>query len=185
MNKLIKKDVYGTYPTITSNKQLNVNTATILKMCTTIIGNNVLEIVDKELFTGYRDDLRGIYFFFTKEGKLLYVGKSMNLRTRLKNHLRGNSNPTKYILKSVGYIKLLFVNLSERLILQLEDKLIKELKPMFNGAQGLLSTMEYYNYDNLREKLNSLTNKNEIYEYIKNWKLSYIDNIHNQYVIAS
>ncbi|WP_180827319.1 nucleotide excision repair endonuclease [Bacillus sp. UMB0728] len=38
----------------------------------------------------------GIYYFYSKDKELLYIGKSNNLRTRIQNHVRGKTNTAEY-----------------------------------------------------------------------------------------
>ncbi len=82
----------------------------------------------------------GIYQYYNKEGKLLYVGKAKNLYNRVKSYflftpqLRPNNRLSPRIIKmlsetaSMHYI----VVKSEHDALILENSLIKQLKPKYN-----------------------------------------------------
>ena len=82
----------------------------------------------------------GVYQYFDKEGKLLYIGKAKNLKNRVKSYwrftpsLHPNPSQSHRIIKmlteavSLEYIVLK----SETDALILENSLIKQLKPKYN-----------------------------------------------------
>lgn len=73
----------------------------------------------------------GVYFFYDKKGKLLYIGKSNNLEERVKNHFNQPTYRDNFFIKEVnkvGYIPLS----SEVEALILESQLIKKKEPKFN-----------------------------------------------------
>ena len=75
----------------------------------------------------------GVYLFKNSAGKILYVGKALNLRNRVKSYFRGiNSNPKiNLLVASTRDIDWIQVDSSlEALIL--EADLIKKNKPKFN-----------------------------------------------------
>ncbi len=82
----------------------------------------------------------GVYQYFDKDGKLLYVGKAKNLRNRVKSYFRFTSstepskNLSSRIFKMISEttdIKYILVE-NEQDALVLEDSLIKQLKPKYN-----------------------------------------------------
>ena len=84
--------------------------------------------------------LPGVYQYFDKNGKLLYIGKAKNLKKRVKSYFRftpklhPNPNLTLRILKMVKEItkiEYIVVN-TENDALILENSLIKQLKPKYN-----------------------------------------------------
>ncbi len=81
--------------------------------------------------------LPGVYFFEDKEGNPLYIGKSINLRSRLKQHFEGfQSNSSKSALfipqtKTVYYKT--FSNDIQAIIA--ESNYIKTFKPKYNSIQ--------------------------------------------------
>jgi len=82
----------------------------------------------------------GIYQYFDKEGRLLYIGKAKNLANRVKSYwlftpkLRPNQNLSQRIvtmLKQTESLNYIVVN-SEHDALILENSLIKQLNPKYN-----------------------------------------------------
>ncbi len=98
----------------------------------------------------------GIYQYFDKNGRLLYIGKAKNLTNRVKSywlftpHLRPNPNLSTRITKmleqttSLNYI---VVN-SEHDALILENSLIKQLNPKYNILLRDDKTYPYIYIDN-------------------------------------
>ncbi len=101
-------------------------------------------------------DSAGIYQYFDKNGKLLYIGKAKNLSNRVKNYwlftpkLRPNPNLSIRIIKmleqtvSLSYI----VVKSEHDALILENSLIKQLNPKYNILLRDDKTYPYIYIDN-------------------------------------
>lgn len=75
----------------------------------------------------------GIYQFLNKTGKVLYVGKAKNLRSRVRSYFQSNiSSPkTLALMEKVTDFQLVVTD-SEVEALMLENNLIKELKPRYN-----------------------------------------------------
>lgn len=72
----------------------------------------------------------GVYFFYGESESLpLYIGKSINLRSRLLSHLR-NPDEAK-LLRQTRYIRYQ-ETAGEISALLLEARLIKQLKPLYN-----------------------------------------------------
>ena len=81
----------------------------------------------------------GVYQYFDKEGRLLYVGKAKNLANRVKSYwsfspLRAASNLSLRIAKMISETASLeyIVVKSEHDALLLENSLIKQLNPKYN-----------------------------------------------------
>ncbi|PWG05700.1 excinuclease ABC subunit UvrC [Polaribacter aquimarinus] len=75
----------------------------------------------------------GVYQYFDKNDKIIYVGKAKNLKKRVasyftKNHENGK---TKVLVKKIAKIKHIVVN-TETDALLLENNLIKKYKPRYN-----------------------------------------------------
>jgi excinuclease ABC subunit C len=75
----------------------------------------------------------GVYQYFDKEGKILYVGKAKNLKKRVasyftKNHENGK---TKVLVKKIVDVKHIVVE-TETDALLLENNLIKKYQPRYN-----------------------------------------------------
>jgi len=76
----------------------------------------------------------GVYLFKEAGGRVLYVGKAVNLRNRLRSYLQnqGRHDPkTDMMLKKAARVDF-FLTATEREALILERNLIKENRPRFN-----------------------------------------------------
>ena len=84
-------------------------------------------------------DKPGVYQYFDKEGRLLYIGKAKNLKRRVKSYFRftpfspaPNLSPRIYkMISETEYLEYIVVE-SENDALILENSLIKQLKPKYN-----------------------------------------------------
>jgi excinuclease ABC subunit C len=93
----------------------------------------------KSKFTGnpklYRNlpRLPGVYLFKDLDGYVLYVGKAINIRERVKNHFTGKepNNRHQNLISLVAKIDFQVVP-SELEALLLETRLIKQYRPKFN-----------------------------------------------------
>ena len=82
----------------------------------------------------------GVYQYFDKKGKLLYVGKAKNLKNRVKSYWRFTPEFQPNISQSSRILKMLYeakkleyiVVGTEEDALILENSLIKQLKPKYN-----------------------------------------------------
>jgi len=85
-------------------------------------------------------DLPGVYQYFDKNNKLLYIGKAKNLKNRVKSYFRftptlhPNPNLSPRIFKMISEaVDLRYIVVeSENDALILENSLIKQLKPKYN-----------------------------------------------------
>ena len=76
----------------------------------------------------------GVYLFKEAGGRVLYVGKAVNLRNRLRSYLQNperHDPKTDMMLKKAARVDFLLTN-TEREALILERNLIKEYRPRFN-----------------------------------------------------
>ncbi len=78
-------------------------------------------------------DTPGVYQYFDKEGKIIYVGKAKNLKRRVNSYFNKthDSIKTNVLVKNICDIKYIVVK-SEEDALHLENSLIKEYKPRYN-----------------------------------------------------
>ena len=75
----------------------------------------------------------GVYQFFNKEDKIIYIGKAKNLKKRVSSYFQKNvgSRKTKNLVKNIQEIKHIVVS-SESDALLLENSLIKKYQPKYN-----------------------------------------------------
>jgi DNA polymerase-3 subunit epsilon len=88
-----------------------------------------------------REDLRGIperpgvYIFYGEDGEVLYVGKSVTLRTRVLSHFSNDHQSTKELRLCEQVARVEYRQTSGELsALFLESRLVKELRPTYNRA---------------------------------------------------
>lgn len=92
------------------------------------MGKTEIEILLKTLPSG-----PGVYQYYDKEGKILYVGKAKNLKKRVTSYFtkKHDSHRIGLMVKKIGDIQHIVVN-SETDALLLENNLIKKHQPRFN-----------------------------------------------------
>src|SRR5688572_11532784 len=76
----------------------------------------------------------GIYLHKNSEGKILYVGKAKNLRSRVRQYFQSSRNQdpkTRRLVRSIADFEFIVVD-NEVEALVLESNLIKQHKPRFN-----------------------------------------------------
>lgn len=76
----------------------------------------------------------GVYKFYDKKNKILYVGKALNLRNRVKSYFNDTLYDRPYVRRMIPFISKIEVEETNNEIesLVLESALIKELKPKYN-----------------------------------------------------
>ena len=77
--------------------------------------------------------LPGIYQFFNKDGKIIYIGKAINLRSRIQSYFRKkvDSPKTQALVSKVTDFDIISTE-NEIEALVLENNLIKKYKPRYN-----------------------------------------------------
>jgi excinuclease ABC subunit C len=101
----------------------------------------------------------GIYQYFSKDAKLLYIGKAKNLSNRVKSywlltpHIHPKYEPTTRIGKMLAEAKYIdhIVVSSEEDALILENSLIKQLKPKYNILLRDDKTYPYIYIDQMQD----------------------------------
>lgn len=75
----------------------------------------------------------GVYLFKDRSGEVLYVGKAVNLRARVKQYLQGHDERfmVRYLVAAARNVEVVPVR-SEKEALLLENSLIKQHRPRFN-----------------------------------------------------
>ena len=78
-------------------------------------------------------ELPGVYQFLNKEKKIIYVGKAVNLKKRVRSYFQKNikSRKTINLVKNINSIEHVVVQ-SESDALLLENSLIKKNQPKYN-----------------------------------------------------
>ena len=78
-------------------------------------------------------DSPGVYQYYDKDGKLLYVGKAKNIKKRVSSYFTKNfdNNRTRLLVKKIETIKHIVVK-TETDALLLENNLIKNYQPRYN-----------------------------------------------------
>lgn len=93
----------------------------------------------------------GVYLFFNSAGCVIYVGKSVNIRNRVLNHLRQKKDEGflwKGILSdNTSFIHYIVTN-DELIALVVEDKLIKIHRPLYNIRQKHYQKYKYLGITN-------------------------------------
>lgn len=104
-------------------------------------------------------DSSGIYFIYNEYHKLLYIGKSINLKNRIKSHFN-NSSHLKDVKNKFELVEIFYYN---------------ELIEYFN--------IEYENVKQERLKLNDIQSigYNNINEFLKIIERYFIINLHPEY----
>ncbi len=76
----------------------------------------------------------GVYRYYDKHGKVIYVGKAKNLKNRVSSYFRREADlsaKTRILVRRIADIKLVVVS-SETEALLLEGNLLKKYKPKYN-----------------------------------------------------
>ena len=75
----------------------------------------------------------GVYQYFDKDGKIIYVGKAKNLKKRVSSYFtkKHDSPKVTVLVKQIANLKYIVVNTEEDALL-LENNLIKEHQPRYN-----------------------------------------------------
>jgi excinuclease ABC subunit C len=91
----------------------------------------------------------GVYLFRDKEGKVIYVGKAANLRSRVRSYFGSPSNLPPKIQRLVSNIRDLefVITNSEQEALILECDTIKKYAPRFNASLKDSKTFPYLKID--------------------------------------
>ncbi|GIW45974.1 MAG: UvrABC system protein C [Candidatus Binatia bacterium] len=75
----------------------------------------------------------GVYLLKDSSGKVIYVGKAKNLRSRLRQYVRGDDERSQiqFLLRKIADVETL-VTANDKEALILENNLIKQYKPRYN-----------------------------------------------------
>ncbi|MDD4373151.1 MAG: exonuclease domain-containing protein [Bacteroidales bacterium] len=94
-------------------------------------------------------EAHGVYYFYDHSGKLIYVGKSINIKNRVMQHLSNNSSRKSIEMKNNIADVSYELTGNELIALLLESDEIKKHKPVYNRSQRR-SFFNYglYSYEN-------------------------------------
>ena len=97
------------------------------------VGQEQAMAADLELDLANIPSASGVYLMYGAGGRVLYVGKACNLRTRLRNYVRGADSRTHihFLLRKVTRVETIVTD-TEKEALILENTLIKKHKPRYN-----------------------------------------------------
>lgn len=76
----------------------------------------------------------GVYRWKDKNGKVIYVGKAVNLKNRVKSYVRNDKNKSPKVISMIKHAEDLDITITKNELeaLILECNLIKELQPKYN-----------------------------------------------------
>ncbi|MEJ6792465.1 MAG: exonuclease domain-containing protein [Lacinutrix sp.] len=99
--------------------------------------------------------ITGVYYIYNKEGRIIYIGKSKNIKKRINQHFTGTDRKSKKIQIQVATVTYDATG-SELIALLKESHEIKQNKPIFNRAlrktlfsHALYSSIDTNGYTNL------------------------------------
>jgi DNA repair protein SbcD/Mre11 len=85
----------------------------------------------------------GVYLFLDRHGRVFYVGKSVNLKQRVRSYFSGRQAQERF-KRQLGVTRVAFrTTATEFLALLLEDSLIKKYTPELNQKQKEFSAYRY------------------------------------------
>ncbi len=132
--------------------------------------NGLNPSLNKALFSSLPGNA-GVYYFHDEFGKIVYIGKSRDIRTRVLSHFSNRQTP-KSLQMCERVVDITFEETGSELIaLLLESDEIKKHLPVFNRAQrrtgykyGLTSFLNLGRYQNLQlSKLTSTSNPHTVF----------------------
>ncbi len=94
--------------------------------------------LDKEVYDNL-PERAGVYYFHNKNGKVLYVGKAKNIKSRITGHFTGESGKSKRLFHENIYNISFELTGNELIALLLESREIKRLWPEYNKIQKFTS----------------------------------------------
>ena len=96
----------------------------------------------------------GIYYMHRKDGEIIYIGKSKNIKKRLNQHFTSTTHKSKKIQLQVAAVSYETTG-SELIALLKESEEIKKNKPIFNRAQRrTIFTQALYSYTDVNGYIN-------------------------------
>ncbi|MDZ7606429.1 MAG: exonuclease domain-containing protein [Cyclobacteriaceae bacterium] len=93
----------------------------------------------REVYTSLPEGA-GVYYFLNAKGKVVYVGKAKNIRSRVWTHFTGDSAKEKQLFHEVVHDVQYELTGNELIALLLESREIKRLWPEYNKSQKTASS---------------------------------------------
>ena len=131
--------------------------------------NKEKKIVNKwqKLIQGLTNEI-GIYYFYDTNGKIIYIGKSKNIKNRVSQHFTGKSTKSLNIQLEIDDLSSERTG-NELIAILKENEEIKKHKPKFNRL--LKKSVKKFGLeiceDNLRNKFLRIVHFNEFEDYIE------------------
>ena len=88
------------------------------------------------------DNILGVYFLYNKSNEILYIGKSVNVKKRVKQHISSGRIYMRLQIQKIGYIEMH----SEFESLMFESQLVKKFRPIYNRRLRKLKNSIYLSY---------------------------------------
>ncbi len=129
----------------------------------------------------------GVYYMHNEEGKIIYIGKSKNIKKRLTQHFTNDNRKSKKIQEEVAQVSYEITG-SELLALLKESEEIKLNSPKYNRAlkkrkfdQALYQFIDDHGYINLKvgkadgrkQSITTFTNRQQAKSYMLRWADEY------------
>ncbi len=108
-----------------------------------------VEIVENKL--KFLPDLPGCYLMKNKQGKIIYIGKAINLKNRVRSYFRGKKEgKTALLVQEIADFEFIVTD-SDKEALLLEVTLIQKHKPRYNILLKFGTTYPYLKITNERD----------------------------------
>ncbi|MGC1474070.1 MAG: exonuclease domain-containing protein [Psychroserpens sp.] len=104
----------------------------------------------------------GIYYFKNKKGKVIYVGKAIDIKKRVLSHFYSKTKKALNMVRETGHIDF-EVSGSELVALLMEDAAIKHHFPIYNKvAKRTIQSFALFSYEDRNGILHLATNKGRL-----------------------
>ena len=107
-------------------------------------------------------DTAGIYYFKDKKGKIIYVGKAINIKKRVLSHFYSKAQKSLNMVRETGDIDF-ETSGSELIALLMEDAAIKHHFPIYNKvAKRTIQSFSIFSYEDRKGVLHLASNKGRL-----------------------
>ena len=107
-------------------------------------------------------DTAGIYYFKDKKGKIIYVGKAINIKKRVLSHVYSKAQKSLNMVRETGDIDF-ETSGSELIALLMEDAAIKHHFPIYNKvAKRTIQSFSIFSYEDRKGILHLASNKGRL-----------------------